>query len=40
MVSTGTAEVVKGAMATPALDAVPREGKLSVYRHVVLGLYL
>jgi hypothetical protein len=40
MVSTGTAEVVEGAMATPALDAALRESKLSVYRHAVPGLYL
>ena len=40
MVSTGTAEVVEVAMATPALDAALREGKISVYRHVVPGLYL
>jgi xylulokinase len=40
MVSTGTAEVVEVAMETPALDKTLREGNISVYRHVVPGLYL
>ncbi len=40
MVSTGTAEVVEVAMATPALDDALRQGNISVYRHVVPGLYL
>ncbi len=40
MVSTGTAEVVEVAMAAPALNERLREGNISVYRHVVPGLYL
>ncbi len=40
MVSTGTAEVVEVAMSTPALTDTLREGNISVYRHVVPGLYL
>jgi len=40
MVSTGTAEVVEVAMNTPALDSTLREGNISLYRHVVPGLYL
>jgi xylulokinase len=40
MVSTGTAEVVEVAMPTPALGASLRRGGISVYRHVVPGLYL
>jgi xylulokinase len=40
MVSTGTAEVVELASDTPALDESLREGNISVYRHVVPGLYL
>jgi xylulokinase len=40
MVSTGTAEVVEVAMDTPALDEALRKGNISVYRHVVPGLYL
>jgi xylulokinase len=40
MVSTGTAEVVEVAMATPALGDALREGNISIYRHVVPGLYL
>ena len=40
MVSTGTAEVVEVAMETPALDPVLRQGNISVYRHVVPGLFL
>ena len=40
MVSTGTAEVVEVAMASPALNETLRHGNVSVYRHVVPGLYL
>ena len=40
MVSTGTAEVVEVAMASPALAPALREGGISVYRHVVPGLYV
>jgi xylulokinase len=40
MVSTGTAEVVEVAMQTPALRDSLQEGGVSVYRHVVPGLYL
>lgn len=40
MVSTGTAEVVEIAMDTPALNSALREGNISVYRHVVPGLFL
>lgn len=40
MVSTGTAEVVEVAMATPVLNDTLRRGNISVYRHVVPGLYL
>jgi xylulokinase len=40
MVSTGTAEVVEVAMAAPTLDDTLRDGGISVYRHVVPGLYL
>jgi xylulokinase len=40
MVSTGTAEVVEVAMSTPALTEPLRRGNISVYRHVVPGLYL
>jgi xylulokinase len=40
MVSTGTAEVVEVAMAAPTLDESLREGNISIYRHVVPGLYL
>jgi xylulokinase len=40
MVSTGTAEVVEVAMTTPALNEMLRRGNISVYRHVVPGLYL
>jgi len=39
-VSTGTAEVVELAMAAPALNDVLRRGNISVYAHVVPGLYL
>lgn len=40
MVSTGTAEVVEVAMATPTLAPALRDGGISVYRHVVPGLYV
>ncbi len=40
MVSTGTAEVVEVAMSTPALTGALQRGNISVYRHVVPGLYL
>jgi len=40
MVSTGTAEVVEVAMETPAIDPALRQGNISVYRHVVPGLFL
>ena len=40
MVSTGSAEVVEVAMATPALHPALRDGGVSVYRHVVPGMYL
>ena len=40
MVSTGTAEVVEVAMASPVVDRRLRDGNISVYRHVVPGLYL
>ena len=40
MVSTGTAEVVEVAMRSPTLDDALRAGGISVYRHVVPGLYL
>ena len=40
MVSTGTAEVVEVAMASPALAPSLRDGGISVYRHVVPGLYV
>ena len=40
MVSTGTAEVVEVAMSTPTLSEPLRDGNISVYRHVVPGLYL
>jgi xylulokinase len=40
MVSTGTAEVVEVASETPALNDALRRGNISVYRHVVPGLYL
>lgn len=40
MVSTGTAEVVEVAMTTPALAPALRDGGISVYRHVVPGLYV
>ncbi len=40
MVSTGTAEVVEVALDSPALAPALREGGISVYRHVVPGLFL
>jgi xylulokinase len=40
MVSTGTAEVVEVAMASPILDETLRRGGISVYRHVAPGLYV
>lgn len=40
MVSTGTAEVVEVAMQSPILANGLRDGGISVYRHVVPGLYL
>ncbi len=40
MVSTGTAEVVEIAMQVPQLNETLRQGNISVYAHVVPGLYL
>jgi len=40
MVSTGTAEVAEVAMASPILDESLRQGGISIYRHVVPGLYV
>ena len=40
MVSTGTAEVVEVAMDSPALNETLYRGNISVYAHVVSGLYL
>lgn len=40
MVSTGTAEVVEVAMSSPMLSERLRRGNISVYRHVVPGLFL
>jgi len=40
MVSTGTAEVVEVALSMPVLSERLRRGNISVYRHVVPGLYL
>jgi xylulokinase len=40
MVSTGTAEVVEVALASPALADSLRDGGISVYRHVVPGQFL
>ncbi len=40
MVSTGTAEVVEVALASPVLDERLRQGGISIYRHVVPGLYV
>lgn len=40
MVSTGAAEVVEVALPSPVLGAALRQGNISVYRHVVPGLFL
>jgi xylulokinase len=40
MVSTGTAEVVEVAMRSPAMNDVLRDNNISVYRHVIPGLFL
>ncbi|MBM3128374.1 MAG: hypothetical protein FJ009_07020 [Chloroflexi bacterium] len=40
MVSTGTAEVVEVALAAPALTPALERGNISVYSHVIPGLYL
>jgi len=40
MVSTGTAEVVEVALPEPALNETLYKGNISVYAHVVPGLYL
>ena len=40
MDSTGTAEVVEVAMDTPVLSEALRHGDISIYRHVVPGLYV
>lgn len=40
MVSTGTAEVMEVAMASPVLNQTLRQGNFSVYRHVIPKLYL
>ncbi len=40
MVSTGTAEVVEVAMDSPVLAPALRDGGISVYKHVVPGLFL
>jgi len=40
MVSTGTAEVVEVAMASPVLGESLRRGNISIYRHVIPGLFL
>jgi xylulokinase len=40
MVSTGTAEVVEVAMSSPVLGESLRRGNISVYRHVIPGLFL
>ncbi len=40
MVSTGTAEVIEVAMASPSLDSQLQKAGISIYRHVVPGLYL
>jgi len=40
MVSTGTAEVVEVAMATPVLSESLRRGSISVYRHAAPDLYV
>jgi xylulokinase len=40
MVSTGTAEVVEVALPSPVINRTLFEGNISVYAHVVQGLYL
>jgi xylulokinase len=40
MVSTGTAEVVEVALASPLLNETLCRGNISIYHHVVPGLYL
>ncbi len=40
MVSTGTAEVVEVALESAVVNETLRRGKISVYKHVVPGLYL
>ena len=40
MVSTGTAEVIEVVMQSPSLEPALRDGGISVYRHVVPGMYL
>jgi len=40
MDSTGTAEVVEVAMASPTVSEELREGDISIYRHVVPGLFV
>ncbi|MBD3266636.1 hypothetical protein GF373_08200 [bacterium] len=40
MVSTGTAEVVEVAMDTPLVSPALRQGNISIYKHVVPGLFL
>jgi len=40
MVSTGTAEVVEVVLDSPALNETLYEGNISVYAHIVPGLYL
>ena len=40
MVSTGTAEVVEVALGTPTVNEHLYQGNISVYRHVLPGLYL
>lgn len=40
MVSTGTAEVVEVAMASPVLNESLRLGNISIYRHVIPDMYL
>ena len=40
MVSTGTAEVVEVALPSPGLNHTLYAGNISVYAHVVPGLYL
>lgn len=40
MVSTGTAEVVEVAMSAPSVSEPLRQGHISIYRHVVPGLFV